>query len=118
MRQLVLAAGIVCAVAAAAHWATAQSNAVMPGQTVGTGFNFQTVGTQLPQFGTPVGQPLNMPADTPLVRRANLNRPFDAFKGTNLDPNNVVAPVIGLGNQNALEKLYDKVKAAAIRAAA
>ena len=55
---------------------------------------------------------MNIPADTPLIRRANPNNPFDGFKGTTLDPKSVVAPVIGLGNQNALERFYDKMKSA------
>ena len=108
MRQLLLAAGVLCAAGVLTH-ATAQNQA-MPGQAVGTSFQFQPVGSQFPQAGSKVGQPVNIPADTPLMRRANPNNPFDSFRGTTLDPKSVVAPVIGLGNQSALERFYDKLK--------
>lgn len=112
MRQLLLAAGVVCASGVVAHWASAQSQTAMPGQVVGTGFKFSPVGTQFPQVGTKVGQPLNVPADTPLMRRADPRNPFDGFRGTPLDPKTVVAPVPGIGDQNALERFYEKLKAA------
>jgi hypothetical protein len=83
----------------------------MPGQVVGSGFQFSPVGSQFPQAGTRVGEPTNLPPDTPLMRRANLNDPFDAFRGTKLDPKSVVAPFPG-GDQTALERLYDKLKSA------
>lgn len=111
MRQLLLAAGVLCAGGAAAHLATAQNNEVMPGQVVSTINNFQTVGTRFPQVGERVGQPINMPEDTPLMRRYDPSRPFDAFKGTHIDKNMVVAPVpIIAGDQNLLERFYDKLK--------
>jgi hypothetical protein len=110
MRQLLLAAGALCAAGVLTH-ATAQNQA-MPGQPVGTTFQFAPVGKQFPQAGAKVGQPVNMPADTPLMRRANPNDPFDGFRGTTFDPKNVVAPVAGLGNQNVLERFYDKMKSA------
>jgi hypothetical protein len=110
MRQLVLAAGVVCAVAA--QLAPAQNQSAMPGQVVSSTVQFNRVGTTFPQVGARVGEPLNVPANTPFMRRANLNDPFDAFRGTNLDGKNVIAPVTGLGNQNALERFYDKLKSA------
>ncbi len=113
MRQLLLAAGALCAAGVLAH-ATAQ-NQPMPGQVVGTTFGsttFHQVGTQFPQAAPRVGKPVNVPEDTPLMRRYDPNRPFDAFKGTNIDPRSIVAPVQGVGDQTALERFYDKVKSA------
>jgi hypothetical protein len=112
MRQLLLAAGAVCAAAGAACWAAGEANTVMPGQAVGTGFNFNSVGTQFQPAGSKVGQPLNVPADTPMMRRADPKNPFDGFRGTNLDPKSIVAPVPGVGDQNALERLYNRMKSA------
>ena len=118
MRQLALAFGVLCA-AAVAHRAGAQNptqnppqtNPLMQGQVVGTVVKFNPVGTTLPQAGARVGQPLNMPAESPLMRRADLSKPFDAFRGTNLSPSNVVAPVPGLSNATSLERFYEKMKA-------
>jgi hypothetical protein len=111
MRQLLLAAGVLCAAGVLAHWASAQNQAAMPGQVVGSGFQFNAVGNQFPQAGTKVGQPVNLPPDTPLMRRSNPNDPFDVFRGTKLDPRNVAAPFPG-GDKNALERFYDKLKSA------
>jgi hypothetical protein len=72
--------------------------------------NFSRVGQQFPQVGAKVGKPLNVPEDTPFMRRYDPTRPFDAFKGTNIDTRSIVAPVQGLGDQTALEKFYAKVK--------
>jgi hypothetical protein len=112
MRQLWLAAGAVCALAGFANPASGQVN-TMPGQVVGTTVNFNNltpVGQKLPRVGTPVGQPLNMPAETPLLRRYDPNRPYDVLKGTNLSTSQIAAPVVGIGDQSALEKFYDKLK--------
>lgn len=109
MRQLLLAAGVLCAAGVLAHWASAQNQAAMPGQAVGSGFRFNSVGSPFPQAGTRLGQPTNIPADSPLMRRADPNNPFDGFKGTNLDPGNVIAPLPG---GNAFENFLDKMKAA------
>jgi hypothetical protein len=111
MRQLLLAAGVLCAAGVLAHFAPAQNQATMPGQVVSSGFRFSPVGDQFPQAGTKVGQPVNLPPDTPLMRRASLNDPFDAFRGTRLDPKSVAAPFPG-SDQNALERFYDKLKSA------
>jgi hypothetical protein len=111
MRQLLLAAGVLCAAGVLAHWASAQNQNAMPGQMVGSGFQFNAVGTQFPQAGSKVGQPVNLPPDTPLMRRANPSDPFDVFRGTKLDPKSVAAPFPG-GDKNALERFYDKLKSA------
>lgn len=110
MRQLLLAAGVLCASGGLARWATAQSQTAMPGQAVGSGFKFNAVGNPFPQAGTKVGQPINLPAEGPLMRRADPNNPFDGFRGTNLDPKSVIAPVPGSGN--AFDRFYDQMKSA------
>ena len=71
----------------------------MPGQAVGSGVQFNTVGNQFPQAGSKVGQPLNVPPDTPLMRRSNPNDPFDAFRGSKLDPKSVARAVSRLGSE-------------------
>ncbi len=109
MRQLLLAVGAVCAAAGFAGTALGQAN-TMPGQIVGKGFTTAPVGQQVPKAGSPVGQPLNIPADSPNLRRYDPNRPYDVFKGTNLSANQLVAPIPGVGDQNAFERLYDKLK--------
>jgi hypothetical protein len=113
MRQLLLAAGVVCAGGVLAHWASAQNQVsqTMPGQVVGTGINISPVGSAFPKAGAQVGQPINIPADSPLMRRADLTRPYDVFKGSGINPSSVVAPVPGIGDQSALSRFYDKVKA-------
>jgi len=110
MRQLLLAAGVLCASGILAHWASAQNQAAMPGQAVGSGFKFNAVGLPFPQAGTKIGQPTNIPTDTPLMRRADPNNPFDGFKGTSLDPKSVIAPIPGAGN--GFEQFIEKMKAA------
>jgi len=113
MRQLLLAGGVLCAAGLLAHWAAAQNQA-MPGQVVGTGLNginFSPVGTQFPKAGAPAGQPVNLPAETPFLRRADPNNPLDAFRGTSIDPKTIVGGVPG-GSQSAVAQFYDKLKAA------
>ncbi|HSQ56163.1 MAG TPA: hypothetical protein VLM40_10520 [Gemmata sp.] len=110
MRQFALAMGTVCAVAGFASTAHAQVNS-MPGQVISPTINYSpgAIGREIPRVGKPAGQPLNMPADTPLLRRYDPNRPYDVFKGTDLDPNQVVAPIVGIGDQSKISKLYDKL---------
>jgi hypothetical protein len=110
MRQLLLAAGVVCAGGLVAQCVSAQSQTIMPGQAVGTSYRFNSVGTTFPQAGKKLGQPINIPPDSALMRRADPNNPLAAFRGSALDPSNVIAPVAGLGN--GLENFFDKVKSA------
>jgi hypothetical protein len=112
MRRLLLAAGVVCAAAGLAHWASAQN--AMPGQVVGTGINFNPVGTPVPKAAPQAGKPLNVPDDTPLMFRYDPNNPLAGFKGkgATIDTNTIVAPVPGIGDQTALGRFYDKVKSA------
>jgi hypothetical protein len=84
----------------------------MPGQFVGTGmtYNLNPVGSQLPKAAPPAGNPINVPGNSPMMRRANPNRPLDALKGTNLSPSQIVAPVPGAGDHAMLHQLHEKLK--------
>ena len=113
MRRLWLAAGVVCAAAGLAHWASAQN--AMPGQMVGTGIaTFNTVGTPISKAAPPAGKPLNVPDDTPMMFRYDPNNPLAGFKGngSTIDTSMLVAPVPGIGDQSAIGRFYDKVKSA------
>jgi hypothetical protein len=84
----------------------------MPGQFVGTGmtYNLNPVGSQLPRAAPSVGNPINVPQNGPMMRRANPNRPLDALKGTNLSPSQVIGPVAGTGNHAMLHQLHERLK--------
>jgi hypothetical protein len=111
MRQLVLAAGAVCAAAGLAVVGLAQDQPnVMPGQVVGTGFTVGGVGKQIPKAAPRAGQPINVPADSEMMRKYDPSRPLDAFKGTNLNPNLVAAPIPSIGDQSLFDKLTAKLK--------
>lgn len=112
MRRLLLAAVVACAVV----WSANADVNTMPGQVVGNGFTLSKVGSQAaPSAGSPVGsqvgRPLNVPADSPNMRRYDPARPYDVFKGTNLSADQLVAPLPGVGgDMTVLEKLYAKLK--------
>jgi hypothetical protein len=60
----------------------------------------------------PAGQPITANA---MQRPYDPNHPFDAFKGTNINPKDVLAPLVGPdGKQvtppDALDKLSEKIK--------
>jgi hypothetical protein len=116
MRQLLLAAGVICAAAGVTSWVTAQNattqTATMPGgQIVSTTANLSHVGQQVgQQVGHPVGNPINIPQDNPLMRRYDPTRPYDVFKGTNIDPKAVVTPMPGGSDSNIFARTYDRVK--------
>jgi hypothetical protein len=110
MRHLVLAAGAVCA----AGWLAARVEGQgqgMPGQVVGTGFTVPGVGTSPPRAAPPAGQRVGTTPGGPMSRPYDPSRPLDQFKGTNLDPQLVAAPVQGFGDQSAFDKLYAKMRA-------
>lgn len=109
MRHLALAAGVVCAAVGVTSWVTAQAPG-MPGQVVGTGYTMQQVGHQLPRVGQPVGQPINIPPNSPMMRPYDPNRPYDVFKGTNIDPRSVVTPPQAGTGSNVFTRTYDQVK--------
>jgi hypothetical protein len=126
MRRFTLAAGVACAVvlanSAGAQFnttTTATSGGSMPGQVVGTFSGTAPVGQRAPAAAPQAGQSITANA---MQRPYDPNRPFDAFKGTNLDPKNVIAPLVGPdGKQfeppDALDKLSEKIKAFFIQTA-
>ena len=79
----------------------------MPGQAIGTGFQLPQVGTRA---GAPVGKPINVPDDNPMMRRYDPSKPYDVFKGTGLDPKNLVTPIAETGQPgndlNLMQRLY------------
>jgi hypothetical protein len=109
MRSLLAAMGAACAVAGTASAQQQQSGgSSMPGQIVSRGFNLNPAGMRLPaaapQAGTHISSPLTKPYDP--------NRPLDVFKGTNIDPKSVVAPVSGVpGTQqpDLLDRINSKL---------
>lgn len=122
MRRFLIAAGVACAVLLNSH-VGAQLNTTssdpglsMPGQAVSTyrGGPVAPVGQRLPAAAPPAGQPI---ANANAMQRPyDPNRPYDAFKGTNIDPNSVVAPLVGadglpIGPPDVLDKLSDRIRA-------
>jgi hypothetical protein len=134
MRRLTLAAGIACAILLMNHvWAqnatapggTSSSTTTtsapggtmmptMPGQVIG-GYRGQVfpVGNKLPVAAPQAGMPITANA---MQRPYDPSHPFDAFKGTNIDPKQVLAPLVGPdGKQvqppDALDKLSENIKA-------
>jgi hypothetical protein len=122
MRQL----GVMAAVALLAGSAAGQSGsfgslgppgstnnlpAAMPGQVVGTGVTLNPAGTQIAR-AVPARDDIKK-LDNPLMRPYDPSKPFDVFKGTNLDPTSVVAPVPGFPmtgqDPNLLQRLYTKI---------
>jgi hypothetical protein len=114
MRRWVLAAGVACAVMLA-HSARAQNGGpAMPGQVVGSyRGTVNRVGQQVPQAAPAAGQSVTA---NQFMRPYDPNRPYDMFKGTNIDPKQVLAPLVGPDGRpveppDALDKLSDKLKA-------
>lgn len=102
MRHWLLALGGMCALAGAA---AAQQPS---GQVVSNGFTLNPAGTRVPAAAPPAGTNVG----NAMMRPYDPMRPLDAFKGTNLSPKNVVAPVTGLpGTQqpDLLDRLYGKL---------
>lgn len=82
----------------------------MPGQVVGNAINLKAA-------GAPVSQAVPSRADikkleSPTMRAYDPSKPYDVFRGTNIDPTSVVAPVPnvpGSGEPNMLQRLYTKL---------
>ncbi len=115
MRRVVLAVGVLCAVGVTGR-GTAQNGApnAMPGQVVG-GYRGQVnpVGKQLPQAAPQAGVPV---AENALQRPYDPNKPYDAFKGTGIDPKTVLAPLSApdgklIAPPDALDQLSDRIRA-------
>lgn len=118
MRRFLIAAGAACAIMLAGH-AGAQNTGgfgtSMPGQAVSTyrGGPLSPVGTRLPDAAQPVGQPIANAGAT--QRPYDPSRPYDMFKGTNIDPNSLVTPLIGADGKpvdppDVLDKLSDRIR--------
>src|SRR4051812_17534420 len=113
MRRLLLALGVACAAAGTAGAQaqgsmSASGNALMPGQSVGTGFSLPSVGgTRQPSAAPPAGAPIG----NALTRPYDPSKPYDVFKGTGLDAKSVVAPVQAMGSSdpNVLDRLYQRM---------
>ena len=97
MRRLLLTAGVVYAITGFTGVAMAQQNTSMPGTVVSStaGEKLKLVGNDLPQVAKPVGKPLNLPSNNPLMRPFNPNNPLESLEGTNLSVKSIVAPVNG-----------------------
>lgn len=105
-----LAGGAVCALLML-NLASAQNPVVMPGQVVSTG-TVNPVGQKAPMAAAPVGSPVT---SNMLMRPYDPNRPYDMFKGTNIDTKQILAPLVGPNGQmmqepSTLDKMVDKLK--------
>jgi hypothetical protein len=117
MQRLLVAAGIACAIvltnSAGAQNTSNSGGFTMPGQVVGSYRTQVTpVGQKAPAAAPQAGQSITANA---MQRPYDPNHPYDMFKGTNIDPNSVVAPLVGPdGKQvvppDALDRLSEKIK--------
>lgn len=129
MRRFLLASGVACAILlthdAGAQFRTADTSAgsttMAGGQVVGSyRGQVQPVGQQQPSAAPQAGQ--NVTANA-LQRPYDPMRPFDAFKGTTLDPRSVVAPLVGPNGEqltppDSLDQISARIKAFFIRPSA
>lgn len=119
MRKWALAAGAACAILLT-HSARAQNGTqtgggtTMPGQVVGSySGTVGSVGQKLPLAAPAAGLPVTSNA---MMRPFDPARPYDVFKGTNIDPKQVLAPLVGPDGRpveppDTLDKLSAKLKA-------
>jgi hypothetical protein len=111
MRQFTLAAGVACAVILTSH-AGAQFDSTMPGQVVGSyRTNVTPVGRRAPAAAPQNGQTITNGSLHPY----DPNHPYDALKGTNIDPNLIVGPLMGPDGKPAstpdtLDRLSEQIK--------
>lgn len=117
MRPWMVVVGAACALAGTAAPAAAQfgsgdggwaSGTAMPGQQVGSVFKLNAAGQVLPKAVPQAGDPVGTQG-----RKYDPSRPLDVFKGTNIDPASVVAPVAGYPgtgqDPTLLDRLYTKL---------
>ena len=104
MRHWLSAIGAICAFANVSF----AQQPIAGGQVVSNSFNLNPAGARVPsaapQAGNSIGSPLMRPYDP--------TRPLDAFKGSNIDPKTVIAPVSGLpgtGQPDLLDRLYSRL---------
>lgn len=119
MRRWLMAVGVACAMSgpAAAQFTTFTPGPnplgpIMPGQVVGNSVTLNPAGTAIPRATSPAGTPIG----NPFMRPYDPNKPLDVFKGTDIDPKTVIAPVSGFSNAGTaqpdlLDKLYAKIGA-------
>ena len=95
---------------AAAQYATGDASGVsqsMPGLPVGSVVKLRPAATEIPKAVPRAGNPIGTEG-----RVYDPSRPLDVFKGTGIDPGNVIAPVSGYPgtqNPNLLQQLYTKI---------
>ena len=115
MLRLTLAVGVACAVVLT-HPVGAQngtSGGSMPGQAVGVyRGKVNPVGTKAPAAAPQAGESIAGPGQS---RPYDPTRPYDAFKGTGIDPANVLAPVVGpdgkpVAPPDGLDRLSAKIR--------
>jgi hypothetical protein len=137
MRRFTLAAGIACAILVTSHVGAQNTTAPggtvsgstsqigsgstlpsMPGQVVGsyTGQAFP-VGNKFPNAAPQAGLPITANA---MQRPYDPNHPYDVFKGTNIDPKQVLAPLVGPDGKpvqppDKLDVLSDSIKSFFVR---
>jgi hypothetical protein len=114
MRRIAVAAGLACA-ALAVNSAVAQNGGPsMPGQIVGSySGTVLPVGQRQPSAAPPAGLPVTSGA---MMRPYDPAHPYDAFKGSGIDTNSIVAPLVGPDGRpveppDALDRLSEKLKA-------
>lgn len=118
MRKWTLAAGAACALlmidsAGAQNGNTGVVGPSMPGQVVSSySGTVGPVGQKAPAAAPQVGAPIT---SSPMMRPYDPNKPYDAFKGTNIDTKLILAPLVGADGQpvkppGAIDKLTDKLK--------
>ena len=114
MRRITLAAGVACAVVLSADLGAQNGGGSMPGQPVSTyrGGPVSQVGSRAPAAAPQVGNTVTGPNGS---RPYDPSKPYDLFKGSNLDPNSLVAPLIGpdgkpVGQPDALDVLSDRIR--------
>ena len=105
MRHWLSAIGAICAFASVSF----AQQPIAGGQVVSSSFNLSPAGNRMPsaapQAGNSIGSPL-------MQRPYDPARPLDAFKGSNIDPTTVIAPVSGFpGTQqpDLFDRLYTKL---------
>lgn len=123
MRRFMLAGGIACAILLS-HNVGAQINtttapaqpAAMPGQIVGSyRGNVAPVGNKIPSAAPQAGQSI-AGGNGALQRPYDPSKPYDQFKGTNINTKQVLAPLVGpdgkpVKEPDALDRMSEKIKA-------
>jgi len=124
MQRSMLAAGVVCAVFAGSARAQSKVPSVggytpavpgftMPGQVVGNySGTVMPVGQRLPAAAPQAGLPVT---SNPLMRPYDPAHPYDSLKGTGINPDQILAPLVGPDGRpveppDNLDKLSNRLK--------